>query len=224
MSPAEAALQIPPPPTTAGAPNVAGITPQTQFSPADEDDSDLDSGGQPRRSPKRSRAQRALDLRTIAKWQAEGKHAKTIEDMLKAIRPYHIKLRQIELDLDEISRIWQAEAVASREKWVARELAGLNRQEEELWAAWDRSKEEARSSTVERGDPQPMPDGKSKATREKRKMTSEEQFGNPQYMRLILEVRDRRAKLLGLDKVDEAVTEHLKLYATTKDFNPVDAV
>lgn len=83
------------------------------------------------------------------------------------------------------------------EAFVREELRGLRLQEDELWKAWTRSQLDA--ETIRQ---KVQAHGEGALTPAEITKTKEGQCGNPAYMRLILDVRDRRAKLLGLDKPD----------------------
>ena len=82
---------------------------------------------------------------------------------------------------------------------MQRELQGLAEQERELWAAWDKSKT---SATKEHSKVKTSPAGTGAQGGQsaERSKTTEDQCGDSSYQRLILDIRDKRAKLLGLDK------------------------
>lgn len=142
---------------------------------------------------KRTPAQRSMDLAQIARWHRRGKTPQQMTDLLAAERPYRISRRQLANDLAKLDAQWLAEAATTIDSWKRKELAGLQDQENEAWEAWEKSKLDAirKAATDESGG-----EGKGK---QKRAVTTEGQCGDATYMRLILDIRDRRAKLLGLD-------------------------
>ncbi len=143
----------------------------------------------------------------------------------------------ITMDLKAIMDQWRAEARADIGEVTGRELAKLDIMEAEAWAAWERSKNEAVSTTKEKivGDKQST---KASERREGRD-------GDPRYMTIIIGCMERRAKLLGLDaptkiaqtdpngdpahaplvvNVEAMTTEQLKsLVSLEKFFRPAEA-
>lgn len=144
---------------------------------------------------KRTRQQRVFDLEFIQNHHIRGRTVRQIAELLAAERPYSVTFQQIHYDLKKIEAEWRERYSAKADAVRRKELAGLDTQEAELWKAWDKSKEEAEKKTVEQTKGGIGPGGpRSRAT-----VTKEGQTGDPAYMRLILDVRDRRSKLLGLD-------------------------
>lgn len=147
---------------------------------------------------KRTEAQRSIDLAFVEFHHIRGKSVAAITGDLNAQRPYQLSPSQIAQDLSDIHKLWQAAAVAQHDVVKRRELAGLDEQEKELWEAWEKSKKETIKQTIE----QRTRGGRNKNGTVQR-IEKELKHGDPAYMRLILEVRQRRAKLLGLDAADK---------------------
>lgn len=143
---------------------------------------------------KRTEAQRAIDLHFIEQRHIRGATAARITTELNEQRPYKLSPSQIAHDLVEIRNLWEARTVATRNAQITRELAGLDEQETELWEAWEKSKKETIKQVVE----QRTRGGKARNGTTQR-IEKELKHGDPAYMRLILEVRQQRAKLLGLN-------------------------
>lgn len=147
---------------------------------------------------KRTEAQRAIDLHFIESAHIRGKTAARITVELNEQRTYKLSPSQIAHDLVEIRNLWEARTVAKRDAQIQRELAGLDEQEAELWESWEKSKKETIKQVVE----QRTRGGKGHNGTTQR-VEKELKHGDPAYMRLILEVRTQRAKLLGLNAPDK---------------------
>jgi hypothetical protein len=156
----------------------------------------------PSKKNKRSETQKAADLALIEHWHIQGKTERELVVMIAVQRPYRLSQSQVHADLMKLKKVWMAEAIVSRTEAVASELKGLKAQEDELWAAWHKSKLDATTKTAEKaGDDS---DSKSKRKRgTKTKVTVEGQTGEAAYMRLILDIRQTRRELLGLDLAKE---------------------
>ena len=162
-----------------------------------------DETGKP--GPKRTPAQRKVDLAEIEYWVKRGKNQRQIAALLAPVRDYSLSHQMVGHDIRLLCEIWRKDALASINERKEAELAGLQAQEDELWMAWDKSKADAiRKSVSNEGDLIKPATGDEKVQvqsgKQKQSVTQEGQCGDPAYMRLILEVRDRRAKLLGLDE------------------------
>lgn len=111
-------------------------------------------------------------------------------------RGYTITRQQVGYDLKLLRTQWKAAALESIGDQIVIELEKLDLIERELWDAWDRSKgrKERVKSKVNKTDK----DGSSVDDEVER--TTETLNGDPRYMTLILQARERRAALLGLDQ------------------------
>lgn len=108
--------------------------------------------------------------------------------------------------------------MADIEDVAARELAKLDAQEAELWLAWERSKRDKERTTqkekrtaVGGEEVQPRPLGVSEQTTTR---TTEGRLPEARYMDLLIEIGERRARLLGLDKgikIDELTFDFREL-------------
>ena len=144
---------------------------------------------------KRTPSQKAADAVLIEHWHVRGKTPRQIVELLAAERPYRLSHSQIKQDLQGLAEQWRREAQVIIAEAVASELKGLKAQEDELWIAWEQSKKDAVTKTAEQTGAT-----KGKAKPNKSRVVVEGQTGDPQYMRLILEIRAQRRQLLGLDK------------------------
>ncbi len=151
----------------------------------------------PKKKNKRTMAQKAADAAFFEHHHIRGKSCRELAKMIGEIRPYTLSWSQVNADLKKLGNQWKQAALTERTAAVAKELAGLQAQEDELWKAWERSKLDRESRTVET-DKVKISDSQFKGIT-KQKTTTEGQSGEAAYMRLILEIRDQRRHLLGLD-------------------------
>jgi hypothetical protein len=151
--------------------------------------------GRSKHTPKRSKAQRESDLLFIERlWLRKKTHAQIAEELNK-VRPYTLSRQQVAFDCKKLLDRWRKDSAEMIAAAKTRELTGLDEQERELWEAWEKSKLDAERKTVEQTDG----DGEG-GKRNRASVTKEGQCGDAVYQRLILDIRDRRAKLLGLDE------------------------
>lgn len=148
---------------------------------------------------KRSATQKAADLAFFEHWHLRGKSERDLVVMIAKERPYSLCKATIHSDLNKSRKRWQEEAMTERSAAVAKELAKIEVQEDELWAAWERSKLDHQSKTVEDIVGAIAPELADFKKPSKEKTTTEGQCGEPAYQRLLNELRDQRRKLLGLD-------------------------
>jgi len=148
--------------------------------------------------PFRSSFQKGVDRAQIERWKVEGHTEREIVELLAAQRNYRLSRAQIHMDVAFVEDEWRRRAAEDIASAKGKELAGLRLQEAELWSAWEKSKLDA--ETIRQ---KVTAQGADKLTPAEITKTKEGQCGNPAYMRLLLEVRQRRSKLLGLDKPDK---------------------
>jgi len=118
--------------------------------------------------------------------------------------------RQLKVNPSTISKdrkllveMWRETVNAEINEIAARELAKLDAQEAELWLAWERSKrdkerttnKEKRSAIGAGEEVRELAVAERTTTR-----TTEGRLPDARYMDLIIEIGERRARLLGLDK------------------------
>ena len=147
---------------------------------------------------KRNELQKCVDRKLIEDWTLEGKGYEAIAELLNARPnwPYTLSSRTVWKDVLFLRKKWIAETTAERSEWVSRELKTLNKVEAELWDAWRRSREALTKEMGKFGAPE-VDGGKAKL--KEKKLTKEIQVGDAYYLKLILDVQERRAKLIGLD-------------------------
>lgn len=128
-------------------------------------------------APKRNQAQRDKDLIDIAQWALEGYSIAEIARKIAEERPYTLSTTMVQKALNICKKEWREQAADSIEAMKDKEYVALAKQEKELWKAWRSSK-----TIVTR-------DG----------TTIVREHGDPCFMNIILTIRDRRARMLGLD-------------------------
>jgi len=119
---------------------------------------------------------------------------------------------------DDVHAEWEKKTDIDYGRYIQRELQKLDAQEAELWEAWDKSKQDATTQSVETqniggedaaesatDEPEQQGEGKEKRKRGRPRTAMKKSIqkrtgtGNGQYQQLILQIQERRAKLLGLD-------------------------
>lgn len=165
-------------------------------------------------APKRTSLEKQKDMAKVAELYSRGF---PISDILEIINEQYppekrISKRRIEADIQELTRKWQAESLRSISELRAEQLEKLRQVEQELWQAWEKSKEmrEIITSELSTGG---IEDAGAGGSRRKVQTRREQQVGDPRYLQGILEVVDRRTKLLGLNepqKVQLSVIQEMK--------------
>lgn len=147
---------------------------------------------------KRNKAQVDADRLLVERWHLSGKTVPTIIELLAGMRPYTLSESQVYADINRLRARWREEAIVERTTAMGEVLRSLRRQEEELWAAWERSKEGVTRTTLSKSARPAGTEGGSATEREVKTGVKESSAGDSTYMRLILDIQQERAKLLGL--------------------------
>lgn len=101
---------------------------------------------------------------------------------------YTIGWTQVHTDMKAMLIEWKRQRLDNIDQYVTQELQKLDRMEVEAWEAWEKSKQEKETKSMRQTD-----NGTSKELRK------EDMYGNPKYLDLLLNIQQRRAKLLGYD-------------------------
>ena len=109
-------------------------------------------------------------------------------------------------DLKFIQKQWQDEAVRDFDQLKGRELARVDKLENEYWTAWERSQKPLKAVSQSKGTV-----GKDKFTKETKRL--EQRVGDPRYLDGVYKCIERRCRLLGLDAPFRAVF--------TRDYDPM---
>jgi len=123
------------------------------------------------------------------------------EDLSKRKTDYTISLPMVYYDLQQALIEWKRERFDNIDDYITQELSKLDKMEVEAWNAWEVSKggkerKKQRSSKkpnkVDAEINEPDYYGYSETA-------SETSSGNPRYLDLLLNIQQRRAKLIGYD-------------------------
>lgn len=135
-------------------------------------------------------------MELIAKLTRRGYDLKLIAKELAKVRPYTLSYVTVFNDLKKIRAEWKANTLRDIGAIQEQELKGLCDQERECWAAWEKSKlaAEKKKQRVRSGS---GANGAGQVA--ERSEEREEQCGDPSFQRLILDIREKRAKILGLN-------------------------
>ncbi len=115
-----------------------------------------------------------------------NRHGATVEETAEALG---VRVSTVANDRAWLRKQWVESITDETTEIIAREVAKLDKQEAELWEAWEQSKMD-KVSITESGS------GDNKYVRK----TTSTSKPNPKYMELIIKCQTRRASLLGLDK------------------------
>lgn len=162
------------------------------------------------KGPPRTPEQKLADMAKLSSQYLQGIPQYQIADNIG------ISLRQLTLDLAELKRSWIKQCVDDPVKARRQEVAKLDYLESEAFAAWERSKNRMEKSVARmiNGDKVVNKELVASTTSESG-ITREDQYGDPRFLRIIIDCSERRAKLLGLDA--PARTE-----LTGRDGNPIE--
>ena len=118
---------------------------------------------------------------------------KTQMQMLDAIikeRDYTLTKQQISYDIKTIHKRWLQSSLVDYDQVKAKELARIDRLEQEYWDAWVRSRDDKEISVASRTE--------GKDTTTKTEVRKEGQTGNPRFLDGVLKCIEQRLKIFGL--------------------------
>ena len=155
---------------------------------------------------KRSEEQRIYDIRFCADLFLRGYSYREIADALNRDLSargmgYTITFQMVYYDLQQCLIEWKRERLDNIDDYVTRELRKLDKMEVELWEAWERSKTgKTREKNRQNAKPRKvLEDGDNPEYYGYEETTTETSAGNPRFLDLLLNVQQRRAKMLGFD-------------------------
>lgn len=178
---------------------------------------------QPQRYSRHTRTiiQRERDLVRTAELYLEGNSQVRIAEILSSERDYSLNYRTIWKDLQEIHRRWRAAYIESTHTAKLRELAKLDRLEQEYWDAWRQSRADSLAVSQERetdeeeavrGGMRPV------ARRTKSKTKKEKRSGEVEFLKGIERCIEKRCTILGLNQ--HTVNVNWRKEASAAGFNP----
>lgn len=123
------------------------------------------------------------------------------DDLAKRNAGYTISLAMVYYDLQQTLIEWKRERLDNIDDYVTQELRKLDKMEVELWEAWERSKTgKTREKNRQNAKPRKvLEDGDNPEYYGYEETTTETSAGNPRFLDLLLNVQQRRAKMLGFD-------------------------
>ena len=132
----------------------------------------------------RTEKELADDLALICQYRKQNIGWRTIAQKINSQRDYDLNFSVYYFQYHTAKSNVQKEALANKDELVEAELSEIDWQISELQLAWERSKGlQTKSTTGERGS----------------NVTEWEEHGDPRYMAEITKLRERRARILGLD-------------------------
>lgn len=155
---------------------------------------------------KRSEEQRIYDIRFCSDLFLRGYSYREIADALNRDLSargmgYTITFQMVYYDLQQCLIEWKRERLDNIDDYVTQELRKLDKMEVELWEAWERSKTgKTREKNRQNAKPRKvLEDGDNPEYYGYEETTTETSAGNPRFLDLLLNVQQRRAKMLGFD-------------------------
>lgn len=156
---------------------------------------------------KRSEEQRAYDIKFCADLFLRGYSYRDIADSLNRDLSargmgYTITFQMVYYDLQQCLIEWKRERLETIDEYVTQELRKLDKMEQQAWEAWEKSKNgkictkertgKGRSIKAGTGNDDPEYHGYNETA-------TETSAGNPRFLDLLLNIQQRRAKMLGFD-------------------------
>lgn len=162
-------------------------------------------GGRPKMC-KRTKDQRELDLAFCSNLFLRGYTYREISERLNEENArrgvgYTITKQMVYWDMQQLLIEWKRERMENIDDYVTQELRKLDKMEVELWEAWERSKTgKLREKNRQNAKPRKvLEDGDNPEYYGYEETTTETSAGNPRFLDLLLNVQQRRAKMLGFD-------------------------
>lgn len=155
---------------------------------------------------KRTKDQREFDLDFCSNLFLRGYTYREISERLNEENArrgvgYTITKQMVYWDMQQLLIEWKRERMENIDDYVMQELRKLDKMEVELWEAWERSKTgKLRKKNRQNAKPRKvLEDGDNPEYYGYEETTTETFAGNPRFLDLLLNVQQRRAKMLGFD-------------------------
>lgn len=151
-----------------------------------------------RRTPQQMEHDRSFISKYYLRGYSYRDIAKIInEELIKVEAGYALTEASVYNDIKIIQIEWKRERFESIEEYMQMELRKLDKIETELWDAWEASKQGKRRVKIRGGQLTGKESEAAGGTLQNR--INESSAGDPKFLDLLLEVQNRRAKLLGYD-------------------------
>lgn len=138
----------------------------------------------------RTAKEKAKDLKEITVLRKRGYGWRTIAKMINAKRDYELVFTVYYKQYHTVVSGVQKEALENKDELILAELSEIDWQIDELMEAWEKSKGTKQKTTTK---------ADAEGDEESIQIMEWEESGEPRYMAEITKLRERRAKLLGLD-------------------------
>ena len=141
---------------------------------------------------KRTPLERERDLERAAALHCSGRSQRAIAEAL------HVSQQQICYDLRLLQKRWQESARALLDEHKARQLARIDHLERVAWEAWERSCQDAETTSAKRvqgrttKEGEPLPDLCTSAR------VTKGQAGDPRFLERVAWCIEQRSKIIGL--------------------------
>jgi len=171
---------------------------------------------------RRTIVERERDLTFIAELYVKGYTQADIAEELSKARDYSIGRTQIWKDIQLIHKRWMEAYILPVNELKVRELARLDRLENEYWDAWERSKRDItslRQDTIR----DRSPSGSETYNRNKTILKKDERDGSVAFLQGIERCIDKRCQILGLDAA-KSVTINWRKQAAAEGIDPDEVV
>lgn len=150
---------------------------------------------------RRSLEQMEHDRVFITKFYVRGYSYREIakllnEELTKSEAGYVLTESAVYNDINIIQIEWKRERMETIEEYIQKELRKLEEIETQLWQAWEMSKMGKRKVKIRGGELDGTAEGKGGKLQNR---VAETSAGDPKFLDLLLNVQDKRAKLLGYD-------------------------
>ena len=143
---------------------------------------------------KRSEEQRIYDIKFCADLFLRGYSYREIsealnKDLSERGMGYTLTFQMVYYDLQQCLIEWKRERLDTIDEYVTQELRKLDKMEQQAWEAWEASKTGKQRTKV----------GKANSRLTCNETTTETSPGNPKFLDVLLNIQQRRAKMLGFD-------------------------
>ena len=167
----------------------------------------LNKGRKPPGYNKRSEEQRIYDVRFCADLFLRGYSYREIADALNRDLSargvgYTISFQMVYYDLQQCLIEWKRERLDTIDEYVTQELRKLDKMEQQAWEAWEVSKTGKQRTKEKTNRGRPIKTDATDGDPEYYgydETTVETSAGNPRFLDLLLNIQQRRAKMLGFD-------------------------
>lgn len=161
-------------------------------------------GGRPKGSRPRNKIQRENDKHLIKDFYLKGYNIRGIVEEINRLpgRPYRLCKSVVHSDIQEIQADLEANLSLEVKGHIARELAAIDKMEEVLWRAWEKSQQKlTKTTTATIGKKNPNnPNGAADIFHVNKSSSIEERDGNRGFLAEIRKLRDQRRQIIGLDQ------------------------